>query len=626
MSDGPDSTSSPTTSSRPGSPTPSRPPSGSSPSTGSSRTTVPGSGAPTRSPSPACASFSRASTTATGRISVIPYTAAHRVPGSTRVARSRSARVTERRRRARRAAARGHPPGLDRVEQRRGVRGHEVRARGAVELAREGRDVAARRVGRHGPRGTREQRRDAEQHLVGVHDVARREREHVAQQVTAGEQRPGRVHDGLRLRRRAGREDGERLTVRVERRQRRAVDRARGEATRGARAARHPGEPRPRVHVPQRQARVVGQQQAPRPGQSAQRPARDGVEQRLGGRERRPGRVHARREEIGVDPGSTNTIVLPARTTPSASTTPAGRGRTENRARSPGARPPAASAVAVASTRRARSAYVTSSRTRAPRRPGRVQRRRATASADACPVTPRSRIRASRWRARRRARSRRLPRSHDERAVRGDEHAARDGAVGDLEAPARRGDRAQGVQHRVDLGEGERHAEAEVRPGAEPQVAHGRVDGGVRVEGARVLAARDRRDDDPVPARTRTSPTVVPARTERSMAGVGAVTRSASSTTRPRSAASCPLSAPAARSRSSQPVSAASATRRGTNDWIVSVPVSTNAPTAPSASSSESPSSRMRPGTVDGSPHGRRRAPGRTAARGRRARAAPGWA
>ncbi len=41
-------------------------------------------------------------------------------------------------------------------------------------------------------------------------------------------------------------------------------------------------------------------------------------------------------------------------------------------------------------------------------------------------------------------------------------------------------------------------------------------------------------------------------------------------------------------------MSAASATRRGTNDWIVSVPVSTNAPTAPSASSSESPSSRMR--------------------------------
>ncbi len=90
-------------------------------------------------------------------------------------------------------------------------------------------------------------------------------------------------------------------------------------------------------------------------------------------------------------------------------------------------------------------------------------------------------------------------------------------------------------------------------------------------------------------------PTVAGAATLRSITGDGTVTRKASATT-------ASVRSGSAASRSNQPDSVARAANRGTNDTSVSVPVSANAATAPSASASVSPSSRIRPGTVAGSP------------------------
>ncbi len=97
------------------------------------------------------------------------------------------------------------------------------------------------------------------------------------------------------------------------------------------------------------------------------------------------------------------------------------------------------------------------------------------------------------------------------------------------------------------------------------------------------------------PGRTATGPITSGAITLRSITGDGVVTR------RP-SAIAGSTSVRSAASRGSQPLSASSAMSLGMYDTIVSVPVRTNAATAPIASSSVRPSERIRPGTVDSSP------------------------
>ena len=80
-----------------------------------------------------------------------------------------------------------------------------------------------------------------------------------------------------------------------------------------------------------------------------------------------------------------------------------------------------------------------------------------------------------------------------------DENSPCDLAVRDRERAPRRRDGAQRVQDRAHLGHGERHAQAEVRARAEPEVAQDRVRVTVRCERAARPAARHGRDHDPLP-------------------------------------------------------------------------------------------------------------------------------
>ncbi len=483
------------------------------------------------------------------------------------------------------AAVTGAPP----VASRRSVAGQRARGRRGVEGGRhgvpdgggalgggagEGRAVGAERRERPGRPG--HQHRQPEHHLVGVHDVVGTQAEAREQRVQPGGQGRPRVGDGPRRGGGAGGEHHQRAGVRVGRR--RVV---------GRRAAQQPGPPhgtgrdagQPPArhhHVPQPGRPQVGQGQAAPRGQATQRAGRREVHDGLGHRPPRLRRGEPCRRERLSRTGIRDHDHATGRDHRQG-------GHDRRRAGSHGEQHAVARFHPVAAQRRGAAAHLVGQGAVGEHAVVGADRRHPVRHVVAVPEDGLDDVGG---------RHAAVPAAQHEPTVRRDQHVRGRLALHHADRPGRLVRVEDGAGEGVELGGGQRGAEAEVRSGAEPQVPGGGGAGALGAEPVGQPGGPPGGHQHPV-----AGPHLAPGRGDRrrwpgaasrATAWRGAAPRRGTARSRDRSAATS----------SSRPASCSIATARGAALVSVSVPVSSRTAASDGACDREMPSAGRRPSTL----------------------------